>query len=270
MARLWVLSDLHVDANVERWTAPAGVQADVIVVAGDYRNGGLRKSLRECARDFAGYLDAGVPLVYTPGNHDFYGAGLWHELETAYEVAREFGITLLAAGETATLAGLRFVGATLWTDFEIAGGGIADQVVARNGMNDFRRIRDRDWRRIYPPQLIQQHRAHRAALENVLQTPFAGRTVVVTHHAPSPLGLRHGRVTEPLDCAYASDMTEFIERLRPDVWIHGHTHVSRTYQVGETHVVVNPRGYSDWFGFSRQRVIERENPAFDPTLIVEV
>ena len=49
-----------------------------------------------------------------------------------------------------------------------------------------------------------------------------------------------------------------IEERQPALWVHGHTHDSCDYRVGNTRVICNPRGY------------ENENGAFDPGQAVRV
>ena len=46
----------------------------------------------------------------------------------------------------------------------------------------------------------------------------------------------------------------------PRLWIHGHTHGSKDYMLGDTRVICNPGGYPHRW----------ENPNFIPRLIVEV
>ncbi|MGD5643834.1 hypothetical protein QUT23_22580, partial [Xanthomonas citri pv. citri] len=50
-----------------------------------------------------------------------------------------------------------------------------------------------------------------------------------------------------------------------ELWLHGHVHANRDYVAGDTRVVANPRGYPDPRGPGG-----RENPAFDPCLVVDV
>ena len=98
------------------------------------------------------------------------------------------------------------------------------------------------------------------------------KRIVVTHHAPHAGSLLHGEVRETIDMAYASDLSAILEgEGAPDIWIHGHVHASRDYQVGRTRIVANPRGHDTSF---RRRdgtwVDERENPRFDGGVVVEV
>jgi Icc-related predicted phosphoesterase len=48
------------------------------------------------------------------------------------------------------------------------------------------------------------------------------------------------------------------DKTAPALWLHGHIHANRDYQVGSTRVVCNPRGYPG------------ENADFDPRFIVEL
>lgn len=74
-----------------------------------------------------------------------------------------------------------------------------------------------------------------------LAFPFPGRTVVVTHHCPHP-GLISER-REDLDPAYGSNLLPIIERVQPDAWLFGHTHVRAGAEVGRTLVCNVSLGY---------------------------
>lgn len=103
------------------------------------------------------------------------------------------------------------------------------------------------------------HRASRAWLTEQLATPFAGKTVVVTHHAPHRLSVPPQYDGDPLTPCYASHLPELV-RPPVDLWIHGHIHDSMDYDIEGTRVLVNPRGYKP----------PDENPAFEPSLVVEI
>ena len=66
------------------------------------------------------------------------------------------------------------------------------------------------------------------------------------------------RFNRDFNGAYASNLEGVVEDGRPALWVHGHTHDSCDYTLGDTGVVCNPRGYDD------------ENTAFDRQLVVEV
>lgn len=265
--RLWFMSDLH------NWQWPyeppaAAPNCDVIVIAGDSGEEMSRKSIPWTAETFRRY---GKPVLYVPGNHDFYRAHLVHEIAKARLVAEHHGITLLATGQATVIGGTRFVGATMWTDFDLGRYGHIAELEAGRSMNDFRYIRfGADYRTALPKDIIDIHYEQRQRIEKLLAEPFGGPTVVVTHHAPLERSLQTGRQESPLDAAYASDLSELIERHAPELWLHGHVHVSHDYVHDRTRIVANPRGYL--LGHVMQGRGHRypENPDFDPLMVIEV
>ncbi len=262
-ARLWVMSDIHRD--VREFAFPIGIAADVLVIAGDF-GGRLSRSMNWLRERKA---KIPMPIVCVAGNHCFYGASLDAEIGKARALAPD-DVHILD-GDAVVVAGVRFVGATLWTDFRIGGEAMAHAAKgeARAWMRDYRKIRVAGGtRRASPAETVERHHLQRRALETLLSIPFAGPTVVVTHHAPHRRSLRTGRVTETLDAAYASDLSHVMERFRPPLWIHGHVHEQRDYGVGDTRILANPRGYIQELGFGRSMRLEVENPNFVADLVV--
>src|SRR5690606_859556 len=99
-------------------------------------------------------------------------------------------------------------------------------------------------------------------LDGELGKPFAGPTVVITHHAPSLQSI-HARFAGSLfNPAFVSDAEWLLKGGRVRLWIHGHTHDSYDYRVSGTRVLCNARGY-----VKEGKV---ENARFDPKLMVEV
>ncbi|MEH2483641.1 Icc-related predicted phosphoesterase [Nitrobacteraceae bacterium AZCC 2146] len=253
--RIQIISDLHLDAAVTKPIVLADA-IDAVVVAGDTCQGSVQafEALRRI-------VPCEVPIIMVMGNHEFYRRAIHDELALAMAKARDFNITLLEEG-TAVIGGVRFVGATLWTDYGLFGGSSMDLAIhaARLGMNDHLLIalREGPMQRFDPEDAQAMHRQSRAYLAAVLATPFPGPSVVVTHHAPHPGSVHQRYQSDLLSAAFVSDLSEPIRRYSPDLWIHGHVHNSFDYRVGRTRIVCNPHGYG------------RENPAFDPSLVVEV
>ncbi len=253
--RLQVFSDLHHDVT----PAPLPTLAprvDLVVVPGDTCEGPQRTFalLRQA-------VPAPTPIVAVLGNHEHYRAFYSETLDEARRLAPAHGITLLE-NEAAMFAGVRLLGCTLWTDYRLDG---ADQQAAamaqaRHGMNDHRMIgwRKRPWQRFRPEETLALHLVSRRFLADALAEPYAGPTVVVTHHAPHPGSVHPRYAGDLLNPAFASDLTDLITAAQPALWLHGHVHSSIDYRVGVTRILCNPHGYG------------RENPAFDPQLVVEV
>jgi len=76
--KLLVLSDLHLEWG--DYIAPVGETYDVVVLAGDIAQG--PKAIQWARRDSS---FAGKPVVFVPGNHEFYGL----ERERTLQIIRE-------------------------------------------------------------------------------------------------------------------------------------------------------------------------------------
>jgi predicted phosphodiesterase len=247
-----ILSDLHLEFS--RWTPPPA-EADVVVLAGDIHVG--TQALKWARTHFPE-----TPVVYVPGNHEFYGEQMQHVMVRLREEGAKLGVNVLDTDEV-NLHGTRFLGATLWTDFALDGS-TPEQIqralaVARNVMHDYRAIRYRDGKRFHPDDSREIHLAQVRWLETKLAEPHAGATVVVTHHLPHRRSIHPKYEGDDANPGFASDLSHLV---KPPVslWIHGHTHESLDYVVSGTRVVCNPRGY-----------LPREpNPAFDPRLVIEI
>jgi Icc-related predicted phosphoesterase len=215
-----------------------------------------------------------VPVVYVPGNHDYYvGPGdpirTVDEMETeGREVAARTGVHLLL-NDHVDLGGVRYLGGTLWTDFNLGGGSLAAHIGearGRFGMNDYKCIKR--WSSKYPgnrknlrPQdTIAAHRETRHFLNVHLGQPSDMPVVVVTHHAPLAESVD---VTKRLSWCCASRMEYLFDGDHgPALWLHGHIHESVDYVRTKTRIVSNPRGYA----FAG----EQRGKGFDPGMVIEV
>lgn len=255
--RLRIMSDVH----LEFWSfTPEPVPADVIVMAGDIAEGaaGLQWAREQFPRE---------AIVYVIGNHELYGQRLPDAIDQLSAIADGLGIHLLE-NRSVVIDGVRFLGATLWTDYALYAKNEEEvgryMFLARRAMNDYRYIRFGPKRkkrrdRVLPGQLLDLHRASRTWLTEQLAIAFAGKTVVVTHHAPYRLSVPPQFDRDPLTACYVSHLPDLV---RPPValWIHGHIHDSLDYEVDGTRVLANPRGYKP----------PDENPAFEPNRVVEI
>lgn len=274
MPKIWPISDIHDDYSRSffgNYQLPTDVSADVLVVAGD-----IAGRLSTMGRDWleAQHSRLGIPIVCVPGNHCYWRGSIDREVERFRERLQCEGIYVLD-GDSVEIAGVRFVGGCLWTDYAVDGNPDRAMRAAHASMNDFRKMRSGtgsgERPRATPAHLLAIHLRHREAIRQTFAVPFAGPTVVVTHHAPSPKSLKEGRVREPLDAAYASDLESLILEGRPELWIHGHIHQRRDYMIGETRIVANPRGY---VGLQRMpglgASVAAEASGYDERLVLEV
>ncbi len=263
--RLWILSDLHIESC--RWDVPdPRPDFDVFVAAGDIHDPASAgvSWLAERAK--------GKPVIYVPGNHEWYAPrrmfSMEEELPRARALAQELGVHFLMDDEV-ILEGVRFLGASLWTDYDLFGAPAAAMAWAQISMNDHRLIFPRTGGpALEPAEARAWHLASRAWLAERLGETPAGRwdrTVVVTHHLPHRASIAPRYATDPLTAAFCSDLAELVEQGGASLWVHGHTHSSCDYRAGATRVVCNPKGYGP-----RSPGGPIENPRFDPAYVVVV
>lgn len=252
--KLHILSDLHLSQGD---LAPPPTEADVVILAGDIAR---PPEAIAWASQFA------RPVLYVPGNHEFYGSSIGAARDTLRRLSAGTPVQVLDDGEI-VLGGVRFLGTTLWTDFLFAGTGegrAAAMREARLFIRDFSRIRcEEEGDAPFTPEMSADRCArHVAWLKTRLAAPHAGPTVVVTHHAPSPRSVHPRFAGSALNACFVSDLERLVCGDRVRLWIHGHTHDSFDYRLNGTRVVCNPRGYAK-HGVN-------ENARFDPSLVIEV
>ena len=251
--RLRVLSDLHLSQGTLD-LPPA--KADVVVLAGDIAR---PKEALAWARGLR------MPVVYVPGNHEFYGSSFGATVRAMRELAAGSDVHVLD-DDTLVLDGVRFLGSTLWTDFMLFGteGRAMAVDAAQAFMRDFSRIRldDTSDAVFTPADCARRFARHAGWLGERLDIAHDGPTVVVTHHAPSTRSIHPRFAGSPINACFVSDAEHLLGEPRVQAWTHGHTHDSFDYRVGGTRVVCNPRGYA------KDGAIE--NARFDPDFIVEV
>jgi Icc-related predicted phosphoesterase len=251
--KIWTISDLHLE--VEALAEPLEIQdADVCVLAGD-----LIRPMAEGVHWLAQHIAPWMPVVYVPGNHEYYRSSIREGNEDGLAAARKLGVHLLI-DDLVVIEGVRFIGSTLWTDYEVMGNKPLAMLHARDAMTDTKAIalQNKPWQRFLPEDALRIHYNSRAFLKSAMRIPFDGPTVVVTHHCPHPLSIAEKWSRDLLTSAFASDLTDVIDAGQPELWVHGHTHDSFDYEIGNTRVVCNPRGYGN------------ENKGFDPAKVVEV
>jgi hypothetical protein len=203
--KIHILSDIHLEFG--KWPRDVDVNAidaDVTVLAGDI---GVGLQGIEWALTFK------RPVIYVAGNHEFYGqrpmAELWRKAR-----AKVAGTHVhLLENELLVVNGVRFLGATLWTDFAALGQDRQAECMryVAGRMTDYGRILVSRRGRVIaepghttvhsgdllaPRSTLEMHQASQLYLAQELRRPREAwaKTVVVTHNAPSVLSLRRMRV----------------------------------------------------------------------------
>ena len=230
--KVHVLNDLHIE--FEEFVPPP-TTADVVVLAGDIGVG--LQGLHWAQERFPDR-----PVIYVPGNHEYYRYST--ELIDALRANAVQNMHVLN-DEQVVIDGVRFLGSTLWTDFALFGEArkVPAMLEAQYSMTDFAVI-GHEGRSFTPRDALRLHTESRSWLASMLTRPFDGKTVVVTHHAPSSRSIAQRFTGSLLSPAFASNLEDLMGEDRAVLWVHGHVHDSFDYSVDGTRVVCNPRGYA--------------------------
>ena len=237
--KIQILSDLHLEHGGH--LPEHHPEADVIVLAGDLTpyTEGIVDRVREP-------WSTAPHILYVLGNHEVYGTEIEETRRRMATECAEAGVHLFDPG-TVRVDGVRFIGATLWTDLLLEG--VADEVGAHlrvsREISDFLGAIQHRGRDFTTWESVERHRADRAFIERELENAerAGDRVVVITHHAPSPMSIRPWFEGNPFNCPFASDLDRVIDRYQPELWIHGHMHDPVDERLGRTRLLANPAGY---------------------------
>ncbi|MBB3182276.1 metallophosphoesterase [Variovorax sp. Sphag1AA] len=283
--RVQVVSDLHLELLASRVPAawhgiPLVREADLLVLAGDIGRP------EDVIRLFGEWP---TPVLFVLGNHEFYNVEMIATRKRVRDMSQGTSIVLLdndqvglaefsrferwAEPRLQKLAGLRILGGTLWTNYDYPSGAQDWRTLlmgeAGRRLNDHRLIGYGDGL-FRPEHALAQHRATVSWLGEVLEAPFDGKTLVITHHAPSAGSIHPRHRTHLLSAAFASDLPEELIG-RVDLWLHGHVHDSCDYRTHGCRIVANPRGHLRAVGATDDpRALAFENGSFDAGLLVTV
>jgi predicted phosphodiesterase len=189
--------------------------------------------------------DQFTEIIFIPGNHSYYRHDyhVWNETMDK-RFAAELTKTSWANGCVNQLIRqhVRFLFCTLWGD---GGHSLAEQARVNAGLADFYVVKYGD-RVFNVHDMMELHRIQKQTLVERLSEPFAGKTVIITHHMPS-YTLCHPRFGTEINGGFASDSDDIIHEYEPSVWIHGHGHDQYTRKLYHTQIVCNPAGYrNEW------------------------
>jgi predicted phosphodiesterase len=292
MHRIGLLSDCHLEteSSLERVYAmlPEPESVDVFLVAGDATQGPL--AFRLCTMIHE-YLKC--PVLYTPGNHEFYYTHGLHctldemEAECREEFAGHPDIHYLQ-GDAVTIGDVSYFGSTWWTNFRGMGTEyMAEAMAISNLVADFRYI---NIRAFSPSEIADQvnkfNRAsgtmrgqaehlllgksfhHKIMAQDMIDlnlkmvrkyrdwhkaTP--GKKVLMTHF-PMLRELQHSGFAPSPYFVSADDL--FIQQYPPDLIAFGHTHCNYQKVINGVLCVSNQYGY------------QNEETAYDPAFVVAV
>lgn len=290
--KIQLLSDLHLEffSPTMQYLGEPNIssEVDVIVLTGDIHNG---KNAIDFSEKIADKYKK--PVIFVPGNHEYYHQDIKETIDIYRKGAKGvhvlLGVNFKDIKEEELyidIDGVRFCGGTFWTDFNLYKDSVRMPLqrtamrVGGNSINDFRIIKN-GHQLFTPEDSVNYFNECLELVNKVLDKPFSGKKVLVSHHGlhkksvhqmytpeERQLNSPHALVGENtgwmINPAFISHHPQLLEKV--DIHLHGHTHSSLEYQVGNCRVYTNPRGYP----IKSTNGIKYENPNYQPMFIIEV
>lgn len=256
--KIALYSDLHLEHAL--WGPPA-LDVDVVILAGDVAS--HTHGLAWAASAFR-QEGASPAVLYVAGNHEYYDAhlGLLDQLrQPKWEQA---GVQFMEK-RMIEIGGIRFLGCTLWSAFDLHG---ADKVeaymaIAKRNINDYWMIQAHGGTRLEPRDTLALHRKAVRWLDTELAKPFDGKTVVITHFSPHRGCVEPKYVGSDFSPYFVTDMSWLMVKHRIAVWCYGHTHGNTDFEAENGCRVI-----SNQLGYPSERV--RADNGFRPDLVIEL
>lgn len=231
--KIALLSDLHLDhysakaAGLLDHLRTLCLDGDVCVLAGDIADGRFPDQYQEL---FEGLRKWYSHVIIVTGNHDYYKTsleGAHHSIALAIANLGDVGSVHHLHRNSVKIGNRTFHGHTMW--YRTAPGNDAyehwmNDIHFIQGLRDFRELENGYW-------------------ENFVADNVKAGDVVITHHLPSLLSVPPRFKRSETNRFFVCDMELEIKRLKPALWLHGHTHDAVDYILHDTRVVCQPRGY---------------------------
>lgn len=257
-------SDLHLEFS---YPEPVIPECDVLILPGDIVSGGDLTKFT-FVNNFKG------KIIYVAGNHEFYGYefnpslknnGLIQKLKTRFK--NHPNITFLE-NDYIKIDDVYFIGAVLWTDFNLTKQQKYNMDSAPIFMNDYRYIMN-----IKAADVLFAHQKSKkfigSTIKKIRDNEPEAKIIVVTHHGCSTKSIHEYYKHTSGNSYFTSDLNKEILKWKPNYWIHGHTHQTINAFMGSTQIKTNPRGYVPGSPKLVQ-VYGYENRNYDDTLILEI
>ena len=247
--KIHILSDLHTE--FDPFDMPHS-DSDVVVLAGDTHVGlrGVEWAISSIPEK---------PVLYVLGNHEYYRQAYPKLIRKVRERIEGTNLILLE-NDSIEMGDVTFHGATLWTDFELFGDPRVAGYECQQKMTDFKKIRrEPGYSKIRALDISSIHKKSLKWLEKSLKFSLTEKNVILSHHAPSLRSMPEKLKDDLISAAYTSNLEGFIGVHKPNLWVHGHVHVSSDYFLNGCRVVCNPRGYPD-----------ERNPEFSSQLVIDL
>lgn len=260
------INDIHLDfdvANGKMPWKPPGLPEDhlsALLISGDIWH--AKKMMSYANESWIGQRAQRFRyVIFVLGNHDYWDGALNYEPTRIKELIQEMNLknVFLLERDTLVLEDVKFVGGTLWTDFNKQD---PNTMFSANKIMvpDYTRIKKRtnfvnangeskiEYRKIQYQDFLNVHlETKRYIFENAIKDEKTRKLVVMTHMAPSCLSIADQYKEDFISNGYYySELGNEIAGTDIDYWFHGHTHTAMDYMINKTRVINNARGYAGY------------------------
>ncbi|MEX5748111.1 metallophosphoesterase [Massilia sp. X63] len=276
--RIQLFSDLHLE-RYPHFVPEIRPDTDVVVLAGDigsYQSGSRLTDTDFGLGRFSPLRPGAAParVLYIPGNHEFDGLDYDEAYARLRATCTQLGIEWLDR-ETLVIGRVRFIGTTLWSDFDALA--MQEQDLGKQLQRREKAFRAANYylsknttlkngEKVLAEGIRAMSLDCQDWLRDALAAPFDGTTVVVTHFAPSLESADPRYGLTPGTAGFCNALDALFPQAH--LWIHGHLHCANDYVVSgveagrpwSCRVLANPLGY----------LSKGEQEAFRPELVVEL
>lgn len=234
--KIQYISDLHLEFQ---WDVAdkfkVSPEADVLVLAGDIHTQftGISKFFKKLRKQ------TNIPVVFVPGNHEFYGHEIDKAVGTYKAIAEDQNIHFLNSNGV-KINDVQFIGSTLYSNLSNP----LEAMKVKNSLNDFRVVSISKDRSL---DIETWNYMHEDALETIvlyltLCRQMNTKIVIATHFAPL-FQLNKSHQNSPANAGFYSNLEWLFNKYEINAWIYGHTHDPVEMEVNGCKIVSNQLGY---------------------------
>ena len=245
-------SDLHLEFEENLYYMqenPLIPKADILILAGDI----MTFLLMHKPSNLLDFVSDNFEATYwIPGNHEYYRSDLADVKTPLYEEIRKN--VFLLNNQTIVYKNVEMVFSTLWSHIPPQ-----NEWAVQQSVNDFSLIKN-EGRNFTATDFNALHKKDYNFLKTALSQQTDKQRIVVTHHVPTKMHYPEQYINSNINCAFAVELHDFIERSNVSYWIYGHHHFNiPKFKIGNTTMLTNQLGYvqrEEHKGFKRNAVIE--------------
>jgi Icc-related predicted phosphoesterase len=233
--RVQYCSDLHLEFeqnNRYMNEYPLIVNGDVLILAGDI----VPLHDEFLSNSFFRFISENFRQIFwVPGNHEYYYSDI-ADFDFSSGI-KLLGNINIVNNNVILFEGINFVFTTLWSKISLANDKYIEQSVS-----DFDCITNNK-KKFNVPGFNKLHHESLTFLKPAISDK-TNKTVVVTHHLPSPLCNKDIHQKSSINEAFCSDLTDLLKESNASFWVYGHSHYNKNpVYIGNTIMLTNQLGY---------------------------